>query len=105
LVWGEDPDDPNLPEQDVAMILSPDRSQSLLFIRIPEGKVVKNRLHLDIAPMVSLRDTEVDRLVVLGAAVYDDQRQPDGSGWVTMQDPEGNEFCVVRADSERTPGN
>jgi predicted enzyme related to lactoylglutathione lyase len=103
--WHEDPDDPNLPEQDVAMLLSPDGSQSLLFIQVPEGKTVKNRVHLDIAPTDTVRDVEVERLISLGATVYADLREPDGTGWVTMQDPEGNEFCVVRSDAERTEEN
>lgn len=101
--WSEDPDDPNLPEQDAAYIESPDGSQNLLFLRVPEGKTVKNRVHIDISSTDTTRDAEVERLVALGASVFDDLRNPDGTGWVTMQDPDGNEFCVVRSDSERTP--
>jgi predicted enzyme related to lactoylglutathione lyase len=100
--WSEDAENPSLPDDDEAAILSADRSQVLLFIRVPEGKTVKNRVHLDVSPTDSTRDAEVERLVGLGATVYDDQRRPDGRGWVVMQDPEGNEFCVERAESERT---
>ena len=100
--WFEDADNPGLPEDDEAAILSADRSHVLLFIRVPEGKSVKNRVHLDVSPTDSTRDAEVERLVALGASVYDDRRLPDGRGWVVMQDPEGNEFCVERAESERT---
>jgi len=100
--WSEDPDDPILAEGDDAVVVSPDGSQVLLFQRVPEGKTVKNRVHLDIAPTDSVRDAAVLRLVDLGATPFDDQRRPDGTGWVVMQDPEGNEFCVVRSDSERT---
>jgi hypothetical protein len=72
----------------------------LLFIRVPEGKVVKNRVHVDLAPDTT-RDEEVARLVGLGATVVDNQVTPDGKGWVVMADPEGNEFCVERSAAER----
>jgi hypothetical protein len=42
----------------------------------------------------------VQRLVPLGAAVVDDRRTSAGAGWVVLADPEGNEFCVLRGDSE-----
>ncbi|WP_188197073.1 VOC family protein [Nonomuraea sp. SYSU D8015] len=74
----------------------------LLFQRVPEGKTVKNRVHLDVmATEGRTRDEEVERLIGLGATVHADLRQPDGSGWVTMLDPEGNEFCVCRNEAER----
>ncbi len=65
----------------------------LLFIEVPEAKGVKNRLHLDLRP--DDRDAEVRRLTGLGARTVD-----IGQGdvtWVVMADPEGNEFCVLRA--------
>ncbi|MFI9360916.1 VOC family protein [Kitasatospora sp. NPDC053057] len=74
---------------------------SLLFIRVPEGKSVKNRVHLDLQPQDRSRDEEVERLLALGATVVSDQRRPDGTGWVTMADPEGNELCVERSHAER----
>jgi predicted enzyme related to lactoylglutathione lyase len=43
----------------------------------------------------------VRRLEALGAKVIDDQRRPDGTGWVVMSDPAGNEFCVERSAAER----
>ncbi|MEU1508398.1 VOC family protein [Kitasatospora sp. NPDC005748] len=73
----------------------------LLFIRVPDGKTVKNRVHLDLQPQDRSRDEEVERLLELGATVHDDQRRPDGTGWVTMADIEGNEFCVERSAAER----
>ncbi|MFD9705070.1 VOC family protein [Lentzea sp. NPDC059081] len=72
-----------------------------LFINVPEGKELKNRLHLDLQPSDGTRDEEVERLLALGATVFDDQRRADGTGWVTMRDPEGNEFCVERSAAER----
>lgn len=76
--------------------MAPDRSEMLLFIRVPDQKQVKNRVHLDLRPVDRTREQEVDRLIALGATLYEDHRRPDGSGWITLQDPEGNEFCVLR---------
>ncbi len=98
--WLEDPDDPNNPGDPEGRIISTS-GISLLFIPVPEGKSVKNRMHLDLTPTARTRDEEVVRLLSIGAAVVDDQRRPDGSGWVTMADPEGNEFCVERSAKER----
>ena len=95
LDWTEDPDDPNLPEHEECLIMSRDRAQLLLFIRVPDDKVVKNRLHLDLRPVDGSREDEVDRLVALGARQLGDFRRPDGTGWITLADPEGNEFCVL----------
>ncbi|MGA3030798.1 MAG: VOC family protein [Candidatus Limnocylindrales bacterium] len=76
----------------------------LFFQRVPEGKVAKNRVHMDLnvsgGPDVPVEDrrlriaAEVERLKALGA---DDHRGPMDEGgefWVRMNDPEGNEFCV-----------
>ena len=99
LGWAEDPDDPNLPGHEECMIFAPDGQQRLLFIEVPEGKTVKNRLHLDLAPSGGrTREEEVGRLLTLGATQVADLRTPDGRGWVTLADPEGNEFCVLRTD-------
>jgi len=68
---------------------------TLIFIRVPEPKTVKNRLHLDLSPIDSDRDSEVARLAGLGARITD--LAPPDSTWVVMTDPEGNEFCVLRS--------
>jgi len=73
----------------------------LLFITVPDAKTGKNRVHVDLQPQDRTRDEEVERLLALGATVFDDQRRPDGTGWVVMADPEGNEFCVERSAGER----
>lgn len=78
-----------------------DGGVNLLFIRVPEGKSAKNRLHLDLQPHDRTRDEEVERAVAFGATVLDDRRNADGTGWVVLADPEGNEFCVVRSTAER----
>ena len=68
-------------------------SPDLLFLRVPEGKTVKNRLHLDLRPLDQA--AEVARLEALGA-IRADIGQGDVS-WVVLQDPDGNELCVLRA--------
>jgi predicted enzyme related to lactoylglutathione lyase len=94
-----DDDDPGDPEV-LVQAPSPD-VPGLLFIRVPERKAVKNRLHIDWVPTERTRDAEVDRVLALGATLYEDHRRPDGTGWVTLQDPEGNEFCIERSAAER----
>ena len=66
----------------------------ILFLKVPEAKTVKNRLHIDLRP--DDRDAEVARLEGIGARRADVGQGPDVS-WVVMADPEGNEFCVLRA--------
>jgi len=66
---------------------------TLTFARVPEGKTGKNRLHLDLSPADCSQDEEIARLIGLGATVFVDNR-PEFS-WVTLADPEGNEFCVL----------
>ena len=101
LGYAEDPDDPNLPGHEECMIYSPDRQHRVLFIEVPDKKQVKNRVHFDLVPAEGTRDEEAARLVSIGATVVDDLRRPDGSGWVVLADPEGNEFCILRSEAER----
>ena len=107
--WGrvlgmsEDPEDPNQPGHEECMIFGPDGLTRVLFTEVPEPKTeLKNRIHLDLRPTDGTREEEVERLLGLGATVFADHRRPDGSGWVTMADPEGNEFCVLRGETEVT---
>ncbi|GAA1696627.1 VOC family protein [Fodinicola feengrottensis] len=100
--WQEDPDDPNLPEHTEWGLVSPS-GPNLLFVLVPESKTSKNRVHLDLIPDERTRDEEVQWLLGIGASQVADHRKPDGSGWVIMADPEGNEFCVERSDAERKP--
>jgi hypothetical protein len=102
--YQEDPEDPNEPEHTEALLVAPDGLARLLFINVPEGKTVKNRVHLDIMPADRTRDEEVDRLLGLGARLIADHRRPDGTGWAVLADPEGNEFCVERSAAERAAG-
>ncbi len=73
----------------------------LLFIPVPEAKTAKNRLHLDLQPESSTRDEAVEVALAAGARVIGDHRRDDGSGWVTLEDPEGNEFCFERSAQEQ----
>ncbi len=66
---------------------------TLTFARVPEGKTVKNRLHLDLTPTDREQGDEVRRLLDLGAR-HIDVGQGEES-WVVLADPEGNEFCVL----------
>lgn len=66
----------------------------LLFLRVPEGKEVKNRWHPDLRP--TDQAAEVARLEALGATRIDVGQRADQS-FVVMADPDGNEFCVLRA--------
>ncbi|MGH3095253.1 MAG: VOC family protein [Streptosporangiales bacterium] len=66
---------------------------TLTFMNVPEGKTVKNRLHIDVNPTDRTRDEEVSRLLELGAR-HADVGQGEES-WVVLADPEDNEFCVL----------
>ncbi len=80
------------PETDTSVMVD-GPGPTLCFQKIPEPKAVKNRLHLDIT--ASDRIAEVERLVALGATIYQEQED-----LTTLQDPEGNEFCVIDAEAE-----
>ena len=67
---------------------------TLTFAHVPEGKTVKNMLHLDVNPTDREQDEEVHRLLGLGAR-HADVGQTGDESWVTLADPEGNEFCVL----------
>ncbi len=69
-------------------------SPDILFLRVPEDKQVKNRLHLDLRP--DDQATEVARAEELGATRVDVGQSADVT-WVVLADPEGNEFCILRA--------
>jgi glyoxalase superfamily protein len=85
--WDEEPAD--LADQVRRAPIPP----TLVFVTVPERKSVKNRLHLDIRPVDTPHEVEVERLIGLGA-----RRADVGQGnkpWAVLADPEGNEFCVL----------
>ncbi|EFL02398.1 glyoxalase [Streptomyces sp. SPB78] len=86
-------------DRETAVLLA--EGPMLYFNQVPEPKTGKNRVHLCLRPDTT-REAEVDRLLALGASFLADHREPDGSGWVILTDPEGNELCVLRGDAERS---
>ena len=73
-------------------------SEGLYFQPVPEAKTVKNRVHIDLRPSGSMA-AEVQRLQALGATVVG-RVDEEGSFWTVMQDPEGNELCVLRGPED-----
>ena len=65
------------------------RPLGLMFLKVPEGKQVKNRLHVDLS--AGDWESEVARVIGLGAVQVGEHREY-GTHWVTLLDPEGNEF-------------
>ena len=72
---------------------------TMFLASVPEDKVVKNRMHLDLSPIDRSRDEEVERLLALGATRAE-VGQTGEESWVVLADPEGNEFCVLRSLAE-----
>ena len=67
---------------------------TLVFVRVPERKSVKNRLHIDVSPTDREQEAELQRLLELGAERAD-VGQSEDAGWVVLRDPDGNEFCLL----------
>ncbi|HRW17774.1 MAG TPA: VOC family protein [Dermatophilaceae bacterium] len=101
LGYADDPDDPNEPGHEECTISSSDRRHRILFIEA-ERRQEAGRMHFDLRPDgAATRDEEVARAVALGARQTHDRRTPDGRGWVVLEDPEGNPFCILRSNAER----
>src|SRR6478752_5289770 len=81
------------PDDEECGLVGPD-DRFLLFLKVPEPKTVKNRMHVCLRPTDRSRDEEVDRILGLGATLVNDLRDGD-KGWAVLADPEGNEFCVL----------
>ncbi|MDQ3156664.1 MAG: VOC family protein [Actinomycetota bacterium] len=79
------------------VVIGPDEHAPLgmCFMPVTESKIVKNRLHLDLTTTAEDRDTEIERILALGARRVD-IGQSGTESWTVLADPEGNEFCVVR---------
>lgn len=85
-------------EGDYVLLRSKERRsglQGFTLQRVPEAKVVKNRMHLDV--VVSDVPVEVKRFEGLGAKVLTRESDPTQYETVVVADPEGNEFCVIKA--------
>ncbi len=89
---------------EITWLKPPDPAVPLIaFVPVPEGKSVKNRIHIDVSPADRSRDEEVERVLALGARRADVGQGEDVS-WVVLADPEGNEFCILdsRVDADLT---
>jgi predicted enzyme related to lactoylglutathione lyase len=89
------------PEEDPSVMVEPPNGTDLpvlFFTEVPEEKMAKNRVHLDLSADGAIED-EVQRLEELGATVRN-WAEEGGSMWCVMLDPQGNEFCVVSPSGE-----
>ncbi len=88
------PVDPDASADFASIGLGGDRSAqpAWMFAKVPEGKVAKNRVHVDLA--AATWAAEVERVVALGATRLGDFEE-NGARWTTLADPEGNEFDIV----------
>jgi Glyoxalase-like domain len=68
---------------------------TIVFVPVPEGKEVKNRVHIDVSPLGD-QQKEVERVLALGATLAD-IGQGDEVSWIVLRDPEENEFCILRS--------
>jgi hypothetical protein len=99
-------DEPGYSDEDGASLVDPDGiGPAIGFLRVPEGKTAKNRVHIDIrvageppwnmAEREQLIRAKVDQLVTAGATKVREESYGPDLGHVVMLDPEGNEFCVA----------
>lgn len=104
--WFKDNGVPKKEWKDAAYLADPaGQGPTLSFLRVPEAKTTKNRLHLDLKvgggrhqaakKRRNRIEKAVDRLVAAGARVQREVEQDGALDHVIMTDPEGNEFCVV----------
>ncbi|WP_406282439.1 VOC family protein [Embleya sp. NBC_00896] len=99
-VLGHPVDPGDAPGDDEVALEVPAGQPTLLFVRVPENKTLKNRVHLDLEPDRP-RDREVERVAAIGGVIVSDMRKPNGRGWVVFEDPAGNEFCIEGSAAER----
>jgi len=99
-------DEPGYSDEDGASLVDPEgKGPAIGFLRVPEGKTAKNRVHVDIRvagePPWNMAEREllirakVDQLVAAGATKVREESYGADLGHVVMFDPEGNEFCVA----------
>jgi Glyoxalase-like domain len=94
--------DPNEPGHEECMIRDPETGHQVLFIEVPDPTPGKPRVHFDLRPRERPQVEEVEWLLAYGATPHEDHRgiYGPGSGWVTLADPEGNLFCILRSRAE-----
>ncbi|GAA3453399.1 hypothetical protein GCM10018962_52320 [Dactylosporangium matsuzakiense] len=93
-----------VPDEIITIAPAGEPGVSIDVVKVPEGKTVKNRLHLDIRADGSTQAQEVERVLALGARPADVGQGPDVS-WVTLADPEGNEFCILSRSVQDVAGD
>lgn len=103
LDYTTDPEDPNLPGHEECAIFDPESGHTLLFLEVPDQQLPAKRIHLDVRPRERPQEEEIRWLLEQGAVTVADHRGQYGPGtvWLTMADPEGNQFCVLTSPSER----
>jgi predicted enzyme related to lactoylglutathione lyase len=86
-----------LSQRDREVVIGPDPTApvGICFMPVTETKVVKNRVHLDLTTGPDERESEIERIIALGAQRVDIGQTVEES-WTVLADPEGNEFCIVR---------
>lgn len=82
------------PDEEECWLVGPE-DREIVFARVPEKKMIKDRMHVCVRPTDCSREEEVDRILALGATLVDDRRDGPDKGWAVLADPEGNEFCVL----------
>ncbi|MDP9795569.1 catechol 2,3-dioxygenase-like lactoylglutathione lyase family enzyme [Catenuloplanes nepalensis] len=93
--------EPGYDDPDGASIVDPDgRGPAISFLRVPEGKATKNRVHVDVRPTGAVKDEAAIRrlageLIARGAVEVGEERYDGVFSHVILRDPEGNEFCVA----------
>ena len=87
-----------LSEREREVVIGADETApvGICFMPVTDTKTVKNRLHLDLTPGPDGRDADIERILALGARRVD-IGQTGTESWTVLADPEGNEFCVIRA--------
>ncbi|HEX7350519.1 VOC family protein [Brachybacterium sp.] len=102
LGYTSDPEDPNLPGHEECAIFDRDTGHTLLFLQVPDQELPAKRIHFDVRPRERTQDEEIHWLTQHGAVPLADHRgkHGPGTGWLTMADPEGNQFCVLRSEAE-----
>ena len=86
-----------LSEREREIVIGTDETApvGICFMPAADGKVVKNRVHLDLNAAQDDREREIERVLGLGARLVDVGQTGDES-WTVLADPEGNEFCILR---------
>src|SRR5690606_8255774 len=99
LGYVDDEHAPCEPGDEECPIRDPETGHEILFLEVPEPKSVKNRIHFDLRPRTGTQEEENERVLGLGASQVADHRGQygPGTGWIVFADPEGNEFCILRA--------